>query len=131
MKFELELNMYNADQEAVWLNDFIQGHELDDLETHVKEAEPEPGTLDGGVLLPALVGVATGIVAKRIEWLIGKIWQHFGGKKGKIDFKATCPNNGQSFTMSFELESEKERDEAQAEFKRRYATFCNPPETSE
>jgi hypothetical protein len=127
MKFELKLDMYNADQEAVWLNDFLHEHDLEDMETHVKEAPPEPGTLDGGILLPALVGIASGIISVRIEWLISKIWQHFAGKKGTIEFSATCPDNGQSFNLSFELGSEKERDEAQAEFKRRYETFCKSP----
>lgn len=131
MKFELELDMYNAEQEAVWLNDFLHEHELEDMEMQVKESAPEPGTLDGGVLLPALMGVVSGIVSLRIEWLISKIWQHFAGKKGRIDFKATCPDNGQSFSMSFELETENERDEAQAEFRRRYESFCNPSAVSE
>lgn len=131
MKFEIKLDMYNGEQEAVWLNDFIHEHQPEDLELQVKESAPEAGTLDGGVLLPALIGVVTGLVSTRMEWLFSKIWQHFAGKKGRIDFKANCPKNGQSFTMSFELESESERDEAQAEFKRRYETFCNPSEVSE
>jgi len=127
MRFEIQLDMFNAEQEAVWLSDYIKEHEQEDVEIEVKESAPEAGTLDGGILLPALSGIAT----TRIEWLFSKIWQHFSGKKGKIEFKATCPNNGQSFTMSFELENEQERDEAQAEFKRRYASFCTPSENIE
>lgn len=126
MRFELKLDMYDAEQEAVWLNDFIVDHNLDDLKTEVRESEPEPGTLDGGVLVPIVIGVVSGLASKRIEWLLNKIWEHFSGKKGKIDFRATCPEGGQSFSMTFELESETARDEAQAEFKRRFETFCKP-----
>lgn len=131
MNFELKLIMSNAEQEAVWLNDFIREHEPEDLETRVKEAEAEAGTLSAGVLLPVIVGVATGLVSRRMDWLLDKIWQHFSGKKGKIDFSGTCPDNGQSFSLSFDLWGEKNRDEAQAEFKRRFDTFCQPEEGKE
>lgn len=126
MKFELTLDMYNAEQEAVWLQDFVQGHNPEDLQLTVKESDPESGTLSGGILLPALVGVVSGIASKRIEWLLNRVWEHFSGKKGRVDFNATCPENGQSFAMTFTLGSEEERDEATAEFKRRFESFCNP-----
>ncbi|MEM1000325.1 MAG: hypothetical protein AAGN35_24945 [Bacteroidota bacterium] len=131
MTFELKLDMYNAEQEAVWLNDFIREHDLDDLETKVKESElekREDGLIpqSGEVLEAVIIGVASGIVTNRIEWLIKKIWQHFSGKKGKIEFSAECPKNGKSLTMTFELGSEKNRDEAQAEFDRRYQELCQP-----
>jgi len=126
MKFEMTLDMYNGEQEAVWLQDYLQGHQPEDLEIAVKESEEQEGTLSGGILLPALVGVISGIAGKRIEWLLDRVWEHFSGKKGNINFNATCPDNGQNFSMSFSLGSEKERDEAQAEFKRRFESFCNP-----
>jgi hypothetical protein len=64
MNFELKLDMYNAEQEAVWLNDFIREHDVEGLETEVKRSEPEAGTMDGGSLLPILEGVASGALTR-------------------------------------------------------------------
>lgn len=126
MNFELKLDMYNAEQEVVWLRDHLLGADPQDMVLEVKESEAERGTLSGGVLLPVLIGVVTGIASKRVDWLFSRVWEYFYGKKGKIDFTATCPDGGKSFTMSFELGNEKERDAAQDEFQRRYERFCSP-----
>jgi hypothetical protein len=128
MKFELKLDMYNAEQEAVWLNNFIREHDVDDLETEVKRSEPEVGTMDGGSWLPILEGVTAGVATEAIKWLIGKVYQHFNGKKGSLEFTANCPKNGKSFTMTLETGNEKKRDEAQAEFDRRYEEMCGKDE---
>jgi hypothetical protein len=128
MKFELKLDMYNAEQEAVWLNDFIREHDVDDLETEVKRSEPEVGAQDGGILLPILIGIASNVATEGIKWLIGKVFQHFNGKKGSLEFSANCPKNGKSFTIRLETGNEKERDAALAEFDRRYLEMCGQDE---
>lgn len=128
MKFELKLDMYNAEQEAVWLNDFIREHDVDDLKTRVKEKSPEAGTMDGGILEPTLIGIASGVVTNRIQWLFKKLWQHFDGKVASFEFSAECSKSGKKFSMKFDYNTEEQRDAAEVEFERRYKELCGGKE---
>ena len=48
MNFELELKMDDAEQETVYLNDFIEAHDIQGLQTEVAETEVLEGTMAGG-----------------------------------------------------------------------------------
>lgn len=128
MNFEIKLNMDNAEQEAVWFHDLLQEHQLMDLDIGLKTKAPEAGTMAGEILLPIITGAISGLVTNRVEWLFRKIWERFSDQDAEIEFSATCPQNGQSFTMKFNTKSEKKRDAAQAEFQRRFQEMCGPQE---
>ncbi len=128
MKFELKLNMSNAEQEAVWLYDYVVEHDLEDLEVDLKKEAPEAGTMADELILPIITGAVSGLIVNRIEWLFKKLWERFSHVDAEVEFSAMCPHNGQSFKMTFQVKSEKKRNEAQAEFQRRFQELCGGEE---
>lgn len=85
MKLQLKLNMPNAEQEAVWLNDRIQEYEIDGLKTEVEEAPVARGTMGAGILLGALTLVMEESIKKVIERVFDATFSHFDGKKQPLN----------------------------------------------
>ncbi len=124
MNFELKLDMPDPEQEAVWLQDYLDEQELDGIRSKVKESSPEAGTMDGGVLLGILVGAISGMLGQRLDVLFQKLWKHFDGKRAAFELTGKCPDSEQEFTLKFNNSSKKTRDEAIAEFKERMKQIC-------
>ena len=125
MQIKLKLNMPDAVQEAVWLNDFINEHDIDGMDSSVIEAEPERGTMDGGTLTAALMLVLYSEAIKQtIGSLFDAIFHHFDGKDADFELSGECPDSGKKFSIKYEKASYKKRKEAQLEFDVLYATMC-------
>ena len=88
MKIELKLNMSNAIQEAVWLNNFINEHDIDGMDSSVIESEPVRGAMDGGTLTAALMLVLYSETIKQtVGSLFDAIFKHFDGKNAQLLFQ--------------------------------------------
>ena len=125
MNFKLKLDIPGAEQEAIWLNDYINEHDIDGLETKVLETSPEKGTMDGGIFTGLLGLVVAETVKKVISSLIDILFKQFDGKRAEFELTGECPDSGKKFTLKFNNASETKRDKIQREFERRYMDICN------
>lgn len=117
--------MPDAVQEATWLNNFINEHDIEGVDTSVIESEPEKGTMDGGTLTDALMLVlASEAIKQTISKLFDAIINHFDGKKADFELSGECPDSGKKFSIKYEKSSYKKRQEAQLEFEALYANIC-------
>lgn len=124
MNFELKLDVPDADQEAVWLNDRLIEEDIETFDSKVVESEAEAGTMDGGVLTGVLAMVISTAVKEGVSRLFDTIFQHFDGKKAAFELNGECPDSGKKFTMRFDNVNEEGRDKAMIEFNSRYEEFC-------
>lgn len=124
MKLQLKLNLPDAEQEAVWLNDSIQEEDLEGLQSDVIETTPEEGTMDGGIFTGALALVVSEAITKTIGGLFDSIFKHFDGKRAEFEMEAECPNSGKKFILKFDNTTQKNREEAILEFNRLFKGFC-------
>ena len=124
MKFELILEMDDAEQEAVWLQDYLQEQRISGLETVVKASVPEEGSMDGGIYEGVISGLLSGGVLLGIEAFFKAVWQHFDGKRARFVLEGECPKGGKRFKMEFDNASEMERMAAQKEFSKHFKKIC-------
>ena len=124
MNFKLKLDIPDAEQEAVWLNDFIKEHEVEGLQTEVMETTPGEGTMGGGILTGVLGLVITETVKKAIESVFEIVFKHFDGKRAAFEMEGECPDSGKKITLKFDNTSAAKRDEIQKEFERLYENIC-------
>lgn len=124
MKLQLKLNMPNADQEAVWLNDRIKEYDIDGLKTEVEEAPTERGVMSGGLLLGALTLVMEESIKKIIEKVFDVTFNHFDGKKAAFELSGECSNSGKKFTLKFENITKEQQQKAIKEFNEHYKAIC-------
>jgi hypothetical protein len=88
------------------------------------------GAMSGEVWTELLKLAATTAVAEAMKSLITLVFDHFKGKKAKVELTGQCPDNGQQFKLSFETAGEKQRLEAIAEFNRLMEEFCGKPDAN-
>lgn len=124
MNIQLKLNLPDAEQEAVWLNDFIMEHNIDGLKTKVLETTPEKGTMDGGILTGALALILTETIKKGVSSVFDVLFKHFDGKRAAFELTAECPDNGKKFTLKFDNTTKAKRDEIKEEFDSLYQEIC-------
>ncbi len=124
MKLQLKLNMPDAEQEAVWLNDYIAEQEIDALETEVLETSPEKGTMDGGIFT-GIIGLAiTETVKGVVASVFDILFRHFDGKRAEFELTGECPENGKKFSLKFDNTTKAKRNEAIKEFDLLYEKIC-------
>lgn len=128
MNLTLKLDLPDAEQEAVWLNDRLHETPIDGLDSRVVENHAERGTMSGGMLANLLALVASAAAGKVVESLVDLIFRHFDGKRAHFELSGECPGSGKKFTLTFDNLAARNREKAMAEFHQLYADFCNPPQ---
>jgi hypothetical protein len=126
MKFILTLNLPEAEQEAVWLQEHLQERRLQDLQSEVLVSTPISGSMSGGLITNMLQLIAPTAVSESIKGFIGFLFEHFKGKGAKLELSGTCPETGRELKLSFDTKNGKDRDQAIAEFERTYNALCRP-----
>ncbi len=124
MKFELKLNIDNAEEEISYLNDFIKEHDIEGLETEIPEQKAQDGTMDGALLVNALNLLVAGTIGGIIKQVFSVIGKHFDGKRAEVELKYTCPENGMEFKEKYTFTNEKKREEIYADFKETIEKNC-------
>ncbi len=124
MKFELKLNIDNAEEEISYLNDFIKEHDIDGLETEIPEQKAEDGSMDGALLVNALNLMVAGAIGGVLKQIFSTLGKYFDGKKADIELKYTCPDSGMEFKEKYTFTSEKKREEIYADFQKTIEKNC-------
>jgi hypothetical protein len=121
----LEIDLQDP-QEAVWLNEWIEEHDLNGVETKVMRETPEAGSMDGGILTGIIVAALTVGATKTIEKLLDLIYNAFASRQKEVGFtlKATCPESGATFELTADKSTAKTRDQLTQEFNQRYTEIC-------
>ncbi len=127
MNLTLKLDLQDAEQETVWLNDRLHETPIEGLDSQVAESPAQRGTMDGGLLTNLLLLAAGAAVEKIVESLMDLIFRHFDGKRAKFELTGECPKTGKQFSLSFDNISARNREKAMAEFNQLYAKFCDQP----
>lgn len=124
MKFTLKLDLPDAEQEAVWLQEYLEQEAIPGLESEIVKQQPADGTMAAELLTELIKLAATTAVGEVMKSVISLVFDHFKGKKAKLELSGQCPDNGQQFKLSFETGGEKERAAAIAEFNALMAELC-------
>ncbi len=124
MKFELKLNIDNAEEEISYLNDFIKEHDIEGLETEIPEQKVEDGSMDGAILANALNLLIAGTISGVLKQVFSTIGKYFNGKRAEIELKYICPDSGMEFKEKYTFTSEKKREEIYADFKKTIEKNC-------
>lgn len=130
MEFTLKLDLPDAEQEAIWLQEYLEEEAIPGLESEVVKQPQTRGTMSGEIWTELLKLAATTAVGEVMKSLITTIFDHFKGKKAKVELVGQCPNNGQQFKLVFETSGEKQRIAAIAEFNSLMIEFCGHTPTS-
>ena len=126
MEFILKLDLPDAEQEAVWLQDYLQEVAIPGLESQIVKQAPEPDSMSGEIWTELITLVATAGVGKVIELAITAMYEHFKGKKATLELSGQCPDNGQQFKMTFETNGPAAQAAAIAEYHQLVAELCGP-----
>ena len=126
MEFILKLDLPDAEQEAIWLQDYLQEVAIPGLESQIVKQAPEPDSMSGEIWTELITLVATAGVGKVIELAITAMYEHFKGKKATLELSGQCPGNGQAFKLTFETSGPAARAAAIAEYHQLVAELCGP-----
>jgi len=130
MEFTLILEMPEAEQEAVWLRNRIHEDDFPNITAEVLKTPMKEGEMSGEMLTNILLIAATTSVVEGIKALISYLFEHFKGKRAKLELSGTCPDNGRQLNLSFDTSSSKARDLALAEFERAFSVLCSSETSS-
>ncbi len=102
MKFELKLNINNAEEEISYLNDFINEHYINGLTTKFSETKaPYNATMDGNLLINSLII----FISEPIEIILKQIFtifeKFFDTKKVEIEFCYKCNDETNEYKYVF------------------------------
>lgn len=126
MEFILKLDLPDAEQEAVWLQDYLQEVAIPGLESQIVKQRQSSGTMSGEIWTELIKLAATTAAGKVIELAITAIYEHFKGKKATLELSGQCPDNGQPFKLTFETGDPAARAAAIAEYHQLVAELCGP-----
>lgn len=128
MQFTLKLDLPDAEQEAVWLQDYLREAAIPGLESELVKRPQASGAMSGEIWTELISLVATAAAGKVIELAIAAVYEHFKGKKATLELSGQCPDNGQQFKLTFETNGPAARAAAIAEYRQLMAELCGQPE---